>query len=63
MKPEMTRSIRRRGERFVLGIAFGVAAWIIERRVLKAIRRRGGAAPATPTPLSEGVSEVERPAG
>jgi hypothetical protein len=59
----MARSVWRRGERLVLGVVFGIAAWIIERRVLKAIRRRGGAAPAVPTPLSEGVSELERPVG
>jgi hypothetical protein len=57
----MARSVWRRGERFVLGIAFGFAAWIIERRVLKAIRRRGEAAPTPPTPLSESVSELEKP--
>jgi hypothetical protein len=55
------RSIWRRSERFALGIAFGFAAWIIERRVLTAIRRRGEAAPSPPTPLAESVSEVERP--
>jgi hypothetical protein len=59
----IARSIWRRGERFVLGIAFGFAAWIIERRVLTAIRRRGEAAPSPPTPLAESVSEVERPVG
>jgi hypothetical protein len=58
----MAGSARRRVERIALGIVFSVAAWIIERRVLKAIRRRGGTAPARPTPLSSGVSEVERPA-
>jgi hypothetical protein len=57
----MARSIWRRGERFVLGIAFGMMAWIIERRVLTAIRRRGEVAPSPPTPLAESVSEVERP--
>jgi hypothetical protein len=51
----------RRGERFALGIAFGFAAWIIERRVLTAIRRRGEVAPSPPTPLAESLSEVERP--
>ena len=57
----MARSMWRRGERFVLGIAFGLTAWIIERRVLTAIRRRGEAPPSLPTPLAESVSEVERP--
>ena len=59
----MARSIWRRGERFALGIAFGMVAWIIERRVLTAIRRRGEVAPSPLTPLAESVSEVERPVG
>jgi hypothetical protein len=58
----MARTAWRKAERFALGLLFAAAAWVIERRVLKAIRRRGGAAPARPTPLSSGVSEVERPA-
>ena len=57
----MRRSIWRRGERLALGIVFGVTAWMIERRVLTAIRRRGEVAPSPPTPLAESVSEVERP--
>jgi hypothetical protein len=59
----MAGSVWRKVERFSLGFVFGIAAWIIERRVLKAIKRKGGAAPAKPTPLSESVSEIERPAG
>ena len=59
----MASSAWRRVERFMLGIVFGIAAWVIERRVLKAIKRKGGAAPAKPTSLSESVSELERPAG
>jgi hypothetical protein len=57
----MARSMWRRGERFALGIAFGMVAWIIERRVLTAIRRRGEVAPSPPMGLAESVSEVERP--
>jgi len=59
----MAGSVWRKVERFSLGFVFGIAAWIIERRVLKAIKRKGGAAPSKPTPLSESVSEIERPAG
>lgn len=59
----MSRSVWRRIERVSLGVVFGIAAWIIERRVLKAIKRKGGEAPARPTPLSDSVSELERPAG
>jgi hypothetical protein len=57
----MAGSVWRKIERLSLGFVFGIAAWIIERRVLKAIKRKGGAAPAKPTPLSESVSELERP--
>jgi hypothetical protein len=57
----MARSAWRRFERFALGLAFGLIAWIIERRVLKAIRRRGLAPPPS-APLSDhATSEVERP--
>lgn len=56
-------SVWRKVERFSLGVVFGIAAWVIERRVLKAIKRKGGAAPARSTTLSESVSELERPAG
>ena len=59
----MAGSLWRKLERLSLGVVFGIAAWIIERRVLKAIKRKGGAAPSKPTPLSESVSELERPAG
>ena len=56
----MARSAWSRVERFGLGVVFAIAAWIIERRVLKAIRRRGEAAPVVP---SERVGELERPSG
>ena len=59
----MASTAWRRVERFMLGIVFGIAAWFIERRVLKTIKRKGGAAPSKPTPLSESVSEIERPGG
>jgi hypothetical protein len=59
----MAGSVWRKVERLSLGVVFGIAAWIIERRVLKAIKRKGGAAPTKPTPISESVSELERPAG
>jgi hypothetical protein len=59
----MRRSLWRRGERFVLGVTFVFVAWIIERRVLTTIRRRGEVAPSLSTPLAESVSEVERPVG
>jgi hypothetical protein len=59
----MAGSVWRKIERLSLGVVFGIVAWIIERRVLKAIKRKGGAAPARPSPLSESVSELERPNG
>lgn len=55
----MARSPWRRVERFALGVVFAIAAWIIERRVLKAIRRRGEVPPAAVP--SEQVGELERP--
>jgi hypothetical protein len=57
----MKRSPVRRFERFALGMVFGLVAWIIERRVLKAIRRRGGAEPRTATLADHATSELERP--
>ena len=55
-----SRSPLRRAERFLLGIAFAVAAWIVERRVLKAIRKRGGAPPRAPL-VEHATSEIEKP--
>jgi hypothetical protein len=55
----MARSPWRRVERFALGVVFAIAAGIIERRGLKAIRRRGEAPPAVVP--SEPVGELERP--
>jgi len=58
----MARSAWRRIERIGLGVVFGLIAWFLERRVLKAIRRRGGAEPR-PESLSDSTSELERPPG
>ncbi|MGZ5292297.1 MAG: hypothetical protein ACXWXQ_08230 [Actinomycetota bacterium] len=58
----MTGRAWRRVERFSLGVVFGFMAWFIERRVLKAIRRRGGAEPRAAT-LSDTVTKLEHPAG
>lgn len=49
------RSLRGRLERFVLGIAMGIAAFVIERRVLKAIRK-GGEVP--PEPKDDAFDEL-----
>jgi hypothetical protein len=43
--PAPLRRTARRLERVVLGAAMSVAAWVIERRLLKAIRDGGGRAP------------------
>jgi hypothetical protein len=56
----MARSAWRRIERFALGLVFGLAAWFIERRVLKAIRKRGQTPPRT-TLADHATSELERP--
>ncbi len=51
----------RRFERFALGVVFGLAAWIIERRVLKAIRRRGLTPPARSSMADQTTSELGKP--
>ena len=56
----MAGSALRRAERFALGVVFGMAAWIIERRVLKAIRRRGQS-PPRPSLAEHATSELEKP--
>ncbi len=57
----MARSAFRRFERFSLGVVFGVIAWIIERRVLKAIRKKGLVPPAKTTLAEQSVSELRKP--
>jgi hypothetical protein len=46
-------------ERWVLGIGMTMAAWIIERRLLKVIRT-GGSAPSADRPRSSGRLSVAR---
>jgi hypothetical protein len=58
------RSIVGRVERFILGIAMGVIAFVVERRVLKAIKADGGAPAAGDAGslndvLNEGISLSE----
>jgi hypothetical protein len=43
-------------ERWVLGIGMTMAAWVIERRLLKAIRTGGARPPADPVRSSGRVS-------
>lgn len=57
----MARSALRRFERLCLGVAFGVIAWVIERRVLKAIRRKGLAPPGKTTLADQSTSELRKP--
>jgi hypothetical protein len=57
----MARSAWRRVERFALGIVFGFAAWFIERRVLKAIRKKGESPPKPTSMADHTTSEVEKP--
>jgi hypothetical protein len=59
----MARSAFRRLERFSLGIVFGVVAWIVERRVLKSIRKKGLTPPAKSAIGDHATSELERPSG
>jgi hypothetical protein len=57
----MAGSVWRKVERFSLGIVFGIAAWIIERRVLKAIRRKGLVPPAKSRLADQSTSELRKP--
>ena len=54
-------SVWHRTERALLGAVFGLAAWIIERRVLKAIRKRGELPPARSSLAEETTSELRKP--
>jgi len=56
------RRIIGRIERVLLGAVFGLAAFIVERRVLRAIKQRGeSAASRTSSLTNETVSELQRP--
>jgi hypothetical protein len=48
------RSLRGRLERVVLGLAMSIAAFVIERRVLKAIKSKGQA----PLEADQGLDEI-----
>jgi hypothetical protein len=54
------RRLARRLERWLLGIAMTIAAWIIERRLLKVIRQGGSVLPADASRASGRLS-VTRP--
>ena len=54
------RSLRRRTERVVLGMVFTFVAFLLERRVLKAIRKRGEAPPKRPSIADGSVGELEQ---
>ena len=56
-------SVWRRFERLLLGAVFGFAAWIIERRVLKAIRKRGERPPVRSSLAEETTSELGKTSG
>ena len=51
----------RRVERWVLGIGMTMAAWVIERRLLKAIREGGARPPAEPARTSGRLSVARAP--
>ena len=54
------RSVVRRVERALLGFVFGIVAFVIERRVLKAIRKKGGEVPKPSLALvDQAVGELE----
>jgi hypothetical protein len=48
-------------ERWILGIGMTMAAWVIERRLLKAIRDGGARPAADPTRTSGRVSVARAP--
>lgn len=48
------RRFSRRLERWVLGVGMGIVAWVIERRVLKALKAKGKhPLPSESRPLGE----------
>jgi hypothetical protein len=53
--PPIRRSIRGRIERAVLGAAMAIAAFVIERRFVKAIKESGQ---ALPNPDERGLDEL-----
>lgn len=57
----MARSAFRRFERFSLGVVFGVVAWIVERRVLKSIRKKGLTPPSKSAIGEQTTSELGNP--
>ncbi|MEX2274059.1 MAG: hypothetical protein WEA10_00625 [Actinomycetota bacterium] len=52
------RSRRRRIERWFLGLGMSLVAFVLERRVIRSIKRRGEAPPAKTTLGEHGEHEV-----
>jgi len=50
-------------ERWILGMGMTMAAWVIERRLLKAIRTGGARPPADPARSSGRLSVARAPDG
>ena len=53
--PKRHRGFRSRLERFVLGIGMGIAAFVIERRILRSIKAKGE---APPSPKEDAFDEL-----
>jgi hypothetical protein len=50
----------RRAERWVVGLAMGVIAFVLEKAVVRSVRKGGGsAAPAEPTTITAKGGEAE----
>jgi Mn2+/Fe2+ NRAMP family transporter len=48
----------RRVERWVVGLVMGVIAFVLERVVLRSIKKTGSAAKADPTPIQSTGSDI-----
>ncbi len=56
------RSVFRRVERWMVGLAMGVMAFVLERVVMRSVRKRGKRDPAPkPTTLSSKGGDVDLP--
>ena len=53
------RSLPRRAERWMVGVLMGVAAFFIEKLVMRSIRRGGEAKPTEGTPMQSRGANIE----
>jgi len=57
------RSLFRRMERWMVGVVLGIGAFLIEKLVMRSIRKEGGEPPKPPggTPIQSKGGEIEGP--